>query len=253
MLAATKGREVPAFLRNKMLRIMDYIPESLHAETEYCRDFQSPQKIFYEACISSYYRKNAIAAWGIHRSKTMGDLSENEMKTIDLLLPHFAKAMHKIDMIERERPSGSGTIIINDDGRVLYMDENAKKILKGHSKDISGELIASREFTTETGDRYKVTTEFEGKSLMQKIIHLEHTASPEFGLVSKLADFGLTKRQREIVILVIRGLSNREIAEKLFISEQTAKDHLQDAFEKIGVNRRSKLIAKLLALYPDTH
>ncbi len=61
-----------------------------------------------------------------------------------------------------------------------------------------------------------------------------------------LTDFGLTPRQEEVTLLVVRGLSNREVAEELFIAEQTVKDHLRDVFEKVGVRRRSELTAKIL-------
>ncbi len=61
-----------------------------------------------------------------------------------------------------------------------------------------------------------------------------------------LTDFGLTPRQEEVTLLVVRGLSNREVAEQLFIAEQTVKDHLRDVFEKVGVRRRSELTAKIL-------
>ncbi len=62
-----------------------------------------------------------------------------------------------------------------------------------------------------------------------------------------LADFGLTPRQEEVTLLVVRWMSNLEVAEQLFIAEQTVKDHLRDVFEKVGVRRRSELTAKILS------
>ncbi|MBI5746868.1 MAG: helix-turn-helix transcriptional regulator [Nitrospirae bacterium] len=59
---------------------------------------------------------------------------------------------------------------------------------------------------------------------------------------------GLSPRQEEIASLVLQGFSNREIAERLFICEQTVKDHLRDIFEKIQVRRRSEFTAKILGL-----
>ena len=53
--------------------------------------------------------------------------------------------------------------------------------------------------------------------------------------------FGLTERQREIVQGVVRGLNNREIAAQLGISEHTAKHHLTQAFNKVGVSTRLEL------------
>jgi DNA-binding NarL/FixJ family response regulator len=60
----------------------------------------------------------------------------------------------------------------------------------------------------------------------------------------------LSPRQQEIALWVIRGLSNRQIAERLFIAEQTVKDHLSDIFVKLSVQRRGELIAKLLEIPP---
>lgn len=53
--------------------------------------------------------------------------------------------------------------------------------------------------------------------------------------------FDLTDRQREIVQGVVQGMNNREIAERLGISEHTAKHHLTQAFNKTGVSTRLEL------------
>jgi DNA-binding NarL/FixJ family response regulator len=49
----------------------------------------------------------------------------------------------------------------------------------------------------------------------------------------------LSQREREIVALVAQGFKNKEMAEKMFISEQTVKNHLHNIFEKLGVEGRS--------------
>lgn len=48
----------------------------------------------------------------------------------------------------------------------------------------------------------------------------------------------LTKREYEVLILVAEGLNNKEIANKLFISEKTVKNHVSNIFKKIKVNDR---------------
>ncbi|MBS4537207.1 response regulator transcription factor [Clostridium sp. D2Q-11] len=48
----------------------------------------------------------------------------------------------------------------------------------------------------------------------------------------------LTRREYEVITLIAEGLNNREIAEKLFISEKTVKNHVSNIFKKIEVNDR---------------
>jgi two-component system, NarL family, nitrate/nitrite response regulator NarL len=53
----------------------------------------------------------------------------------------------------------------------------------------------------------------------------------------------LSPRQREIAVLVARGLSNKEVARGLGLSEGTVKIHLHTIFQKLGAKRRHNLIA----------
>ena len=58
-------------------------------------------------------------------------------------------------------------------------------------------------------------------------------------------DLGLTTRESEVAALLARGLSNREIAAALFISEHTVKTHLKAIFRKAGVASRARAIARI--------
>lgn len=57
-------------------------------------------------------------------------------------------------------------------------------------------------------------------------------------------DAGLTQREREVVELVQQGLSNKEIACKLFVSDNTVRHHLTSIFDKLGVSDRKKLMVR---------
>lgn len=55
-------------------------------------------------------------------------------------------------------------------------------------------------------------------------------------------NFSLTMREQEVLRLLIKGLSNKEIGEHLFISEKTVKTHLNKVFRKLNVTRRLEAI-----------
>jgi len=63
---------------------------------------------------------------------------------------------------------------------------------------------------------------------------------------------GITARELEVLNLIARGLSNREIATRLFVSENTVKTHCARAFDKLGAARRTQAVqrGKELGLLP---
>ena len=69
---------------------------------------------------------------------------------------------------------------------------------------------------------------------------------------SRLQELGITPRELEILELIARGLSNREIAEQLFVSENTVKTHSSRLFDKLDAKRRTQAvqIAKDAGLIP---
>src|SRR4030043_301448 len=57
----------------------------------------------------------------------------------------------------------------------------------------------------------------------------------DFDFEKARTEFGLSGREMEVLGLICKGLSNKEISEKLFICEYTAKDHTKNILRKIGV------------------
>ena len=68
----------------------------------------------------------------------------------------------------------------------------------------------------------------------------------------RLRELAITKRELEILQLIAHGLSNREIAEKLFVSENTVKTHSSRLFDKLSAKRRTQAVqrGKELGLIP---
>jgi DNA-binding CsgD family transcriptional regulator len=78
-------------------------------------------------------------------------------------------------------------------------------------------------------------------------------AAPDFRLnEDELQRLGISKREYEVLELIAHGLSNQEIAEKLFVSLNTVKTHSSNLFLKLDARRRTEAIrrAKELRLLP---
>jgi DNA-binding CsgD family transcriptional regulator len=68
----------------------------------------------------------------------------------------------------------------------------------------------------------------------------------------RLRELAVTPRELEILALIATGMSNREIAEKLFVSENTVKTHSSRLFDKLGAKRRTQAVqmGKEIGLIP---
>lgn len=119
-----------------------------------------------------------------------------------------------------------------------------------HSIEIYGGLIALLFAAIGIWLGLKLTKKKE--VLVVKEVPVPAAASPFSLNEERLKDLGITKRELEILELMAQGLSNREIAEKLFVSENTVKTHSSRLFDKLRAKRRTQAvqIGKNMGLIP---
>jgi NarL family two-component system response regulator LiaR len=103
----------------------------------------------------------------------------------------------------------------------------------------------------------KLTKPREKIILREVLVPAEPTVPPDptapFTLNQPQLDaLGITPRELEILSLIAQGLSNREIADRLFVSENTVKTHCSRAFDKLGARRRTQAVqlGKQLGILP---
>ena len=60
-----------------------------------------------------------------------------------------------------------------------------------------------------------------------------------------IKNFSITKREQEIIVEILNGKSNKELAEALFVSEKTIETHLANIYRKVGVKNRLELFSRL--------
>ena len=59
---------------------------------------------------------------------------------------------------------------------------------------------------------------------------------------ARIESLGITPRELEVLQLIAEGLSNKEMAERLFVSENTVKTHASRVFDKLGASRRTQAV-----------
>lgn len=118
---------------------------------------------------------------------------------------------------------------------IVLKQTNADLILKSIRKVNAGEIWLDS-FTTAAVMRQFATNADGG---------------PQSGNIKGRERSPLSTREREIVGLVAQGYKNKEMAEKMFISEQTVKNHLHNIFDKLGVSDRLELA--LYAIHKGLH
>jgi len=59
---------------------------------------------------------------------------------------------------------------------------------------------------------------------------------------ARIAALGITPRELEVLNLIAEGLSNKEMAARLFVSENTVKTHASRVFDKLGASRRTQAV-----------
>lgn len=118
-----------------------------------------------------------------------------------------------------------------------------------HSVEIYGGLIAAVFAAVGIWLGLRITRRCETVVVREVTIH----APKEFVRDQlKVESLGITLRELEILELIASGLSNKEIAARVFVSENTVKTHSSPVFEKLGARRRTQAVqlGKELRLIP---
>ena len=224
------------------------------------------------------------SAWGgmdLIRGADVPDFTEGEVALVRRLAPHVsaglkAAALRARSQAGRADPGVPGVINLGDDGSVTSVTPAAERWLTDLAdlhpawrggptpipvRMVAGALKRSLDPASE-GDHdllprvrvrgrsgrwislYASRAESSDGRPGETVVVIE-PARPEDVAWLNLASYGLTSREEEVVRLVARGLTTREISAELFVSEHTVQRHIQNAFEKAGVRSRGELVKRL--------
>ena len=118
-----------------------------------------------------------------------------------------------------------------------------------HSLEIYGAIIAALFATLGIWLGAKVTRTRETVVVREVPVHV---AGPFTRNEARVEELGVTPRELEILEALAAGFSNREIAERLYVSENTVKTHAARLFDKLSAKRRTQAVqrAKEAGLIP---
>lgn len=145
--------------------------------------------------------------------------------------------------------TGQAVAICDEQGHVLYATARARRLLG--SEDVPSEILA---LAAENDAMAKVTLVGTTHPVHARAQRLPGVArrflvslmeqAPRSTLAKTLVTrFGLSARAIQLVQLTSRGLTNREIAEQLRLSEATVKTYMHGLFRDVGVRNRAELVA----------
>ena len=170
--------------------------------------------------------------------------------------------MNLIKIVQKRKPPG--IILFNKQGDVVFFNEKTLEIFSdlNNLPPIIFELQKEVRDHPDSGDKFALLNMNQNKIFSLRALTLKAENSHDSDsyimiLIENIAEksldfkkiqvkYKLTKRQMEVLMLICEGFTNKEISDKLFISEYTVKDHIKDIMKKLKVNSRNEIIALLM-------
>lgn len=213
--------------------------------------------------------------WGrlvLFRDNAGEDFDDADVALVKAIAPHAAAAIRRIaaeTVCATEMTAARGIVLIDSDGQCIGTNAEARHWLDELGADrrrkppqlpdglsiIAAAALAPAaqsepseswaKVRTHAGTWLRLTASaVTSGSERQVAVTIE--PAPDGDVAELLLHrYGLTRREREVALLVFEGWSTQEIAAALWISAYTVQDHLKSVFEKVGVRSRRDLISTI--------
>jgi DNA-binding CsgD family transcriptional regulator len=217
-------------------------------------------------------------SWGhlcLRRTERAGPFAPHDVRFLAALAPHLTcglRAAGSRAALAATPGTTTGVVVLGPDGRVELANGVAERLFRQpvsgtrHSFLSGVNIVAARLERALDGDHegdlpelmitdeasratYRVRAErvlgADGRA--RGLVLIEPATSPsETHQVRALARYGLTRRECEVAVAVVRGGTVAQIATELVVSAHTVADHLRKVYDKLGVGSRQQLAMRLL-------
>jgi DNA-binding CsgD family transcriptional regulator len=261
--------------RNRVLRTEDVVSLRKYRHTEYYTDFSQPLHIETSMACCACISNKPLFGIALHLDKPGNHFTDRQRDLFELLIPNLARTIHALEFqrvkITESQPHEPAMWQLNAKGEIIQLNDTARLFSEKNYLMDANPFPA--EVTHLVQDIYTYKTPIT-IPMVKQILYPLNNPQIRFTLIAngpqeirnnnihytilaedlddnevlntRIAALKLTRREREISILVAKGHTYREIAERLGIKEQTVRDHLRSIFRKSAVNNRSALTALLL-------
>lgn len=266
-------------INNNAIHLQDITDEEAYKENKYYKDILSTYKYLYKTIVLYKNQGKVIGCSSLLRSTNSKNFNHNDLNILDTLAKFISRALANAllqkDINYQNRffqclgnHSAVGLIVFDKYFKIHYYNPAAlefcahltpsnKKFLNPIEGFINAFLIGNKD-TWKLGMNATISSASLNKFFIQIVLNVEH--DNQYYLVyiypknlpneknnKNRVNYvpKLTPREQEILDLVIKGLSNQEIANELFITVATTKSHIQNIFKKLDVTNRTSLCYKI--------
>lgn len=236
------------------------------------RELMRPQGLDHELRMTCDDGTGTWAAVELHREVGEPDFSPDEVALVEQLRPLVVAGARRLAVRDHAVQAsdgaghGPGVLLVHPDGDVepltaagrawgellpppsgsirrtamLAMAGVARAVASGREP-----ALAAARVRTRTLDGRWVTLHAQPGLRDDAVVVVVEPSHPAEVAAVLARAHGLTPREQEVVLAVSRGSSTRRIAEELFLSQHTVRDHVKSAMAKVGVSSRGQLVAAL--------
>jgi DNA-binding CsgD family transcriptional regulator len=181
------------------------------------------------------------------------DFTERDRQMLQLLQPHFARLWRAAEtrrllraafecLDDSSEQDARGVVVLGPAGGIAFASPAARRLLRDYLGESRGANLppaleewlesGAPVFMQASGDA-RLTVKRSGDALL---------------LEEKRGLLDLTPRESQILSWVARGMTNREVAELLWIAPTTVRKHLENVYAKLGVTTRTAAVARFLGV-----
>jgi len=269
------------YCKNNVLRINDVMPFNQYESTEYYNEFMRRHGEYYEMGVVLLAGTKLLGGIGFARSKDEKAFNTTDIRRLSVISKQLSNTLANNYLLEdyqfqsmlledQSHMSSIGMIVLEYPSRVRYVNSVARDICseltpKSEPKNpvsyFAENFLSANfpnwqlglEITLLLPSFQEVTAHIKpvvdakaSVNLKQYVVYLvpKNMASTQSFTRDEM-QCHLTSKEREVCLLVQKGLSNSEIANEMFISVNTVKSHLKSLFKKMNVNNRTQLCYQL--------